>query len=272
MAGISSKSAGTLQNKEKTFQGQRFDDELGLNWIQFKWRNHDPQIGRFIEIDPLSEDYAYNSTYAFSENRVTSSVEIEGLEAKDLYSELGPIRDQRSKYGIPKSDTKFEKFMDGTLLTFAGLIGAAVAEIIPALGTLIDIVTTVPKSEETTTTSGGEKKVPNPNGKKGGEAHQNTVKEVEKEMKSKGMNVKREVEIKTPGGNKEKRFVDVEGRDPKTGEVRQVQVGKVNKDGTPVSRETKALDDIEKATKKRPEFVPYNQPSNKVENNLFKLN
>ena len=81
MAGISSKSAGTIQNKDKTFQGQKFDDDLGLNWVQFKWRNHDPQIGRFIEIDPLSEDYEYNSTYAFSENKVTNHVELEGLEA-----------------------------------------------------------------------------------------------------------------------------------------------------------------------------------------------
>ncbi len=84
MAGISSKAAGELQNKEKTFQGQRFDDDLGLNWVQFKWRNHDPQIGRFIEIDPLSDKYVYNSTYAFSEDKVTSHVELEGLEAEPI--------------------------------------------------------------------------------------------------------------------------------------------------------------------------------------------
>jgi len=83
MTGISSKALnfGNPQNKEKTFQGQRFDDELGLNWIQFKWRNYDPQIGRFIEIDPLSNKYVYNSTYAFSENKVTAHVELEGLES-----------------------------------------------------------------------------------------------------------------------------------------------------------------------------------------------
>jgi RHS repeat-associated protein len=81
MSGISSQAAGTLKNKENTFQDQRFDDDLGLNWVQFKWRNHDPQIGRFIEIDPLSEKYVYNSTYAFSENKVTGHRELEGLEA-----------------------------------------------------------------------------------------------------------------------------------------------------------------------------------------------
>jgi RHS repeat-associated protein len=82
--GISSRAFGRLQNKEKTFQGQRFDPELSLNWVQFKWRNHDPQLGRFWQVDPLAEKYTHNSTYAFSENKVTGHVELEGLEAMDI--------------------------------------------------------------------------------------------------------------------------------------------------------------------------------------------
>ncbi len=67
--------------KNKMFQGQKLDDELGLNWYSFKWRNHDPAIGRFFNIDPLAEDYVHNGTYNFSENRVIDAVELEGLEA-----------------------------------------------------------------------------------------------------------------------------------------------------------------------------------------------
>jgi RHS repeat-associated protein len=83
MSGLSSKSQsfGKPENVEKTFQGQRIDYDLDLNWVHFKWRNHDPQIGRFIEVDPLSNKYVYNSTYAFSENLVTNHIELEGLEA-----------------------------------------------------------------------------------------------------------------------------------------------------------------------------------------------
>ena len=62
------------------FQGQEHIDDLGLNWDSFKWRNHQPDIGRFFNVDPLAEDYYYNSPYAFSENDVISSVELEGLE------------------------------------------------------------------------------------------------------------------------------------------------------------------------------------------------
>ncbi|WP_300601843.1 DUF6443 domain-containing protein [Niabella sp.] len=81
MKGISIKnSMASLQNKEKTFQGQQLDDELGLNYYSFKYRNQDPQIGRFIQIDPLASEYVYNSTYAFSENDPVNFIDLEGAE------------------------------------------------------------------------------------------------------------------------------------------------------------------------------------------------
>ncbi len=70
-----------VPNKTKLFQGQEHIDDLGLNWDSFKWRNHQPEIGRFFNVDKLSEKYYYNSPYAFSENKVTSHIELEGLEA-----------------------------------------------------------------------------------------------------------------------------------------------------------------------------------------------
>jgi RHS repeat-associated protein len=63
------------------YQGQERQDELGLNWDSFKWRNYDMAIGRFMSIDPLAEKYSYQSPYNFSENRVVDSRELEGLEA-----------------------------------------------------------------------------------------------------------------------------------------------------------------------------------------------
>ena len=102
--------------------------------------------------------------------------------------------------------------------------------------------------------------VPNPNGKNGGPDHQAKVNESEQELKDQGYSeTSREVHVKTPGGNKSSRFIDVQGKNPNTGDVKQVQVGKQNKDGSPVSRERKALDDVQNATGKRPDFKPYNQ-------------
>jgi len=41
---------------------------------------HDARVGRFWSIDPLASKYPHNSPYAFSENRVIDSNELEGLE------------------------------------------------------------------------------------------------------------------------------------------------------------------------------------------------
>lgn len=78
-----------LKQKFK-FQGQEHIDDLDLGWDSFKWRNHQPDIGRFFNVDPLAEKYAYNSPYAFSENDVISAVELEGLEKQRItnYSQI----------------------------------------------------------------------------------------------------------------------------------------------------------------------------------------
>ena len=64
------------------FQGQEHDDEVKGegNSVNFKYRMHDPRIGRFFAVDPLAGKYPYNGPYAFSENRVIDGIELEGLE------------------------------------------------------------------------------------------------------------------------------------------------------------------------------------------------
>ena len=66
------------------YQEQERQDELGLNWDSFKYRNYDYAIARFMSIDALAEKYSYQSPYNFSENRVIDARELEGLEAVDV--------------------------------------------------------------------------------------------------------------------------------------------------------------------------------------------
>jgi RHS repeat-associated protein len=64
------------------FQNQEVDPEIKGegNSVNYKYRMHDPRIGRFFAIDPLAPKYPHNSPYAFSENRLIDGVELEGLE------------------------------------------------------------------------------------------------------------------------------------------------------------------------------------------------
>jgi len=66
------------------FQGQELDNEIKGegNSINYKYRMHDPRVGRFFAVDPLVIDYPYYSPYQFSGNTPMMSVEMEGLEPK----------------------------------------------------------------------------------------------------------------------------------------------------------------------------------------------
>ena len=106
-------------------------------------------------------------------------------------------------------------------------------------------------------------RVPNPNGKKGGAAHQEKISEYESKLRDKGWDVVKERKVETKGGYKNTRFTDLTAR--KDGKTLNVQVGKANKNGTPVSRERKAMEDINSSTRgekngsNRTIFVPYNK-------------
>ncbi len=71
-----------LEQYRYGFQGQETDNEIKGpgNSINYKYRMHDPRIGRFFAVDPLTADYPFYSPYAFSGNRVVDAYELEGLE------------------------------------------------------------------------------------------------------------------------------------------------------------------------------------------------
>lgn len=56
-----------------------------------------PALGRFFNIDPLAEEFPYNSTYAFSENRVIDGIELEGLEWQNFKSKFKKTSERELK-------------------------------------------------------------------------------------------------------------------------------------------------------------------------------
>ena len=86
------------------FQGQEKDDEIKGegNSLNYKFRMHDPRVGRFFAVDPLFKEYPWNSPYSFSENIVINSTELEGLEkgfkivSDEIHETSGPRMDSFS--------------------------------------------------------------------------------------------------------------------------------------------------------------------------------
>jgi len=94
---------GNTSDYRYGFQGQEMDNEVKGegNSINYKYRMHDPRVGRFFTVDPLAYKYPWNSPYAFSENRLIDAVEFEGLESRLISF----FRDANGVYTITSLET-----------------------------------------------------------------------------------------------------------------------------------------------------------------------
>jgi RHS repeat-associated protein len=69
------------------FNGMEKDDEIKGegNSVNYKYRMHDPRVGRFFAVDPLIQKYPYYSSYSFSGNRLIDATELEGAEPRIIH-------------------------------------------------------------------------------------------------------------------------------------------------------------------------------------------
>ena len=257
-----------LQRKDRGFENKynyNGKEEMPFTgYLMFEARTYDPAIARFLEVDPISDQFPIYSTYNYAGNSPITNIDLWGLQPLSAV-ERQIERNNRDLLKGKKSKEEFHKTnkavgqggVAGLLMLVPDptdvVLGAFIARAFGFFSKTKKVAKAVDKVDDV-------KKVPNPNGKKGGPDHQNKMKEVEEQMKEEGFDqIDNEVMVKTPEGEKSKRFIDVQGTNTSTGEVKRVQVGKQNQNGTPVARERRAIDDIEKADGNRPEFVPYNK-------------
>jgi RHS repeat-associated protein len=95
MQGISSKAAGSLINRNKfnegtELQNQEFSDGNGLELYATNFRSLDPQIGRFWQVDALSEASYENSQYAYASNNPVLRNDPSGLK-DTVFKTLAPV-------------------------------------------------------------------------------------------------------------------------------------------------------------------------------------
>jgi RHS repeat-associated protein len=73
-------SNGNDERYRYGFNGKENDKDAGEGIQDYGMRIYDSRIGKFLSVDPLTKEYPWNSTYAFAENDVMRSIDLDGLE------------------------------------------------------------------------------------------------------------------------------------------------------------------------------------------------
>lgn len=89
------------------FQGQETDFEVKNitgGSVNYKYRMHDPRLGRFFARDPLFKKYPMLTPYQFSSLNPIGKIEIEGLEGVDIRFRMWEAQRNAPKLGITYSE------------------------------------------------------------------------------------------------------------------------------------------------------------------------
>lgn len=96
IAGISSvklpdpSEAGNISN-HNLYNDKELEEDGGLNWYDYGFRSYDAQIGRFTQLDPLTDKFPELTPYQYASDEPVANVDMDGLEgsnATGLFNDL----------------------------------------------------------------------------------------------------------------------------------------------------------------------------------------
>ncbi len=215
MAGISSKAAGKLRSNKgfngNELQSKEFSDGSGLELYDFNARTYDPQIGRFMQIDPETELWQENLTpYHFGLNNPILHDDPDGKNPIVIYRALKLI------YEVTVWAQKQGRAVHASMALKNVSDNTVIAKPIMSLKELAESKVVV-KSEGISEQSN----VPNPDGAKGKQDHQDKVKELTDKARGEAKEGEKVVSEKKIQGHDSNRRPDAQIVD-KDGKTRKV--------------------------------------------------
>jgi RHS repeat-associated protein len=99
------------------YNGKELQTELGLDWYDYQFRFYNPELGRFLSIDPLAEEYLFQSAYNYALNNPIRFIDKLGMgpyEYDEQEDGSWKKRDNTENDGGEEFHSFYKK--DGTIL------------------------------------------------------------------------------------------------------------------------------------------------------------
>ncbi|WP_299112085.1 RHS repeat-associated core domain-containing protein [uncultured Winogradskyella sp.] len=87
---VVSANVNSVASKFK-YNGKELNDELGLDWYDYGARNYDSSLGRWMNLDPLAENYYYDSPYIYTTNNPVLFIDPDGRYWKRSVGDDGKV-------------------------------------------------------------------------------------------------------------------------------------------------------------------------------------
>lgn len=103
-------------------------EEADLNWYDYGFRNYDAQIGRFVQLDPLTDYFPELTPYQYASCDPITNIDIDGLEGAEAVTQLTEITlsEVIVKSIIPKAVPKGNRLLRGIGRFFKGAFNTVV--------------------------------------------------------------------------------------------------------------------------------------------------
>ncbi|MFD2186167.1 RHS repeat domain-containing protein [Aquimarina celericrescens] len=122
------------------YNGKEENEELGLDWHDFGFRNYDASLGRWMNIDPLADDYYNISPYTYTANNPIYFIDPDGKRIDISYTY------QKDDDGNDVLDDDGNRIKTGVNINITGKLINFSDNDVDLVGALTDIVSEIEES------------------------------------------------------------------------------------------------------------------------------